>query len=89
MFSTTTTESSITSPMAIARPPRDMRFNVPPKTFRKKNVPATVKGRLTAATMVMRAWRKKRNKMTTANVPPMRMASSTLAIDSFTNSARS
>src|ERR1017187_3712479 len=37
MFSMTTTESSMISPMAIASPPSDIRFSVPPNIFRKKN----------------------------------------------------
>src|SRR5438477_10240979 len=38
MFSTTTTVSSMMRPMATARPPSDIRFNVSPIQYMKRNV---------------------------------------------------
>src|SRR4051812_13913581 len=49
MFSTTTTASSMTRPMATARPPIDIRFTVSPNRRMKRNVEMTVRGRVSAA----------------------------------------
>jgi hypothetical protein len=44
MFSTTTTASSMTRPMATARPPIDIRFTVSPKKRMKRKVETMVRG---------------------------------------------
>jgi hypothetical protein len=89
MFSTTTTASSMTRPMATASPPIDIRLMDPPNTRRNRNVGTTASGSVTAAMMVSRTSRRKAIRTTMARTPPMRIASRTLAIDSATNSARS
>ena len=59
MFSVTTTASSITSPMAIAIPPRLIRLKVRPMSFIPNTVMAMVSGMLAALMAVMRPWRRK------------------------------
>ena len=76
------------SPMAMARPPSDIRLSVPLKIFRKKNVPMTESGREVAATRVVLPSRRKPNRINMASAAPMMMASRTLPIESETNSAR-
>ena len=89
MFSTTTTASSMTRPMATARPPIDIRLIVSPNRRMTTNVVITVSGSVIAATSVSRQSRRNRSRTMTASTPPMRIASRTLAIDARTNSARS
>ncbi len=89
MFSTTTTASSMTRPMATASPPIDIRLIDPPNTCMNTNVGITAIGRVMAAMAVRRASRRKIMSTTTARSPPMRMASRTLSIAERTNSARS
>ena len=89
MFSTTTTASSITRPMATARPPIDMRLIDSPKRRMKRKVETTVSGRVMAETRVTRQSRRKRRRTITARTLPIRMASRTLAMAVATNSARS
>ena len=83
MFSTTTTASSMTRPMATARPPIDIRLIVPPNSRMKTNVGITASGSVTAAISVRRQSRRKTSSTTMARKPPMRIASRTLAIDSL------
>ena len=89
MFSTTTTASSMTRPMATARPPIDIRLTVSEKNCMNRKVEMTVRGRVRAATSVMRQERRNTKSTTMASIPPMRMASRTLAMASATNPARS
>ena len=55
MFSTTTTASSMTRPIATARPPIDIRLIDPPNTLKTTNVGMTASGSVTAAIAVSRA----------------------------------
>ena len=89
MFSTTTTASSMTRPMATARPPIDIRLIVSPKSFMNRNVEMTVRGSVTDATRVTRQSRRKTKSTATASRPPMTMASRTLPMASETKPARS
>jgi hypothetical protein len=89
MFSTTTIASSITRPIAIARPPSDIRLTVPPTSCSTKKVPTSVSGSETAAIAVTRQSRRKATSTSTASSPPIRIASRTLATALRTNSARS
>ena len=89
MFSTTTTASSITRPMATARPPIDITLIVSPSHRITRNVVMTVRGSVTEATRVRRQSRRKTSSTITARTPPTRMASRTLTIAVATNSARS
>jgi hypothetical protein len=79
MFSTTTTASSMTRPMATASPPMDMRLIVSPKSFMKRKVETTVRGRVMAATMVTRQSRRKtrRHRQRAAGWRTLPMASET------------
>ncbi len=88
-FSITTTASSMTSPMATARPPIDIRLIDSPNSSMKRNVAITVSGRVRAAMAVIRQLPRKTMSTTTASRPPTRMASRTLAMAVDTNSARS
>ena len=58
MFSTTTTASSITRPIATASPPIDIRLIDSPNSHMKKNVASTVSGSVLAATSVRRKSRR-------------------------------
>ena len=58
MFSTMTIASSMTRPMAMARPPSDIRLIVPPARCRMKNVPTIVSGSEVAAIEVTRQSRR-------------------------------
>jgi hypothetical protein len=89
MFSTMTIVSSITRPMAMARPPIDIRLMVPPARPRMKNVPTIVSGSEVAAMKVTRQSRRNRMRTRTARKPPMRIASRMLATEARTNAARS
>ncbi len=89
MFSTTTIASSMTRPMATARPPIDIRLIVSPSSRMTRKVGMTVSGSVRAATSVTRQSRRKTSSTSTASRPPMRIASRTLAIGVATNSARS
>ncbi len=89
MFSTITTASSITRPMATARPPIDIRLIDSPNSFMNRKVASTVSGRVIEAMIVTRQSRRKRSSTMTASAPPIRMASRTLAMAVATNSARS
>jgi hypothetical protein len=89
MFSTITTASSITRPMATARPPIDIRLIDSPNSFMNRKVASTVSGRVIEAIRVTRQSRRKRRSTSTARAPPIRMASRTLAMAVATNSARS
>ena len=55
MLSTTTTASSMMSPIATARPPREMRFRLSPASFSPANVPAMLSGMVAAAMAVIRS----------------------------------
>ena len=89
MFSTTTTASSMTRPMATARPPIDMTLIVWPTQRMTRNVVMIVSGSVTEATSVRRQSRRNTSRTITARIAPIRMASRTLIIASVTNSARS
>src|SRR2546425_12738802 len=89
MFSMTTTASSMIRPMAIAKPPSDIKLSEPPKSFRKKKVPTTERGSEVAAISVVRPSRRNTKRISTASRPPSKIASRTFAIALWTNSARS
>ena len=84
MFSTTTIASSMTRPMAIARPPIDMRLIVPPLSCRMKNVPrssaAGCRGDECCPPVAQEDSSTK-----TASTPPIMIASLTLRTASRTN----
>ncbi len=78
MFSTTTMASSMTRPMAAARPPSVIRLKLWPMIQRKRTVTATVTGMTRPAISEERQSRRKRKRMMQASTRPMRMASRTL-----------
>ena len=86
MFSTTTMASSMTRPMAAARPPRVIRLKDCPMAQRKRIVTATVTGITRPATSELDQSRRKRKRIMQASTSPMKMASRTLAMDSRTSS---
>jgi hypothetical protein len=69
--------------------PIDIRFTVSPKKRMKRNVETIVRGRVRAATSVIRQERRNTKRTTTASRPPMTMASGHWPIASDTNPARS
>ena len=85
MFSVITTESSITSPMAIAIAPSVMRLNVCPIRYIANALIASVSGIDEALIAVIRAWRRNNSRMMTARMAPMIIASLTDFIASRTN----
>jgi hypothetical protein len=87
MFSITTTVSSMMRPMATASPPSDIRLSVAPVQFRNRNVIASVVGIARAEMSVARHDRRKANRTSTLNSPPIRMASRTLSTAVRTNAA--
>ncbi len=80
MFSTTTTESSIISPIATAKPPNDIRFSVSPVNRRKKKLIIKLKGIANEASKVARKLLRNISSTSTLKKPPIRIASRTLAI---------
>ena len=87
MFSTTTTASSITRPIAIAIAPRLIRLNVSPVTHITNTVIAIVSGIAVALTAVMRPCRRNTSSTTTASPAPISIASRTDATLSRTSDA--
>src|ERR1019366_7349100 len=85
MFSTTTMASSITSPMAAARPPSVIRLKLWPMPQSTRMVTAMVTGMTRPATSDDVQSRRKRNRMMQARISPMKMASRTLEIESRTS----
>ena len=80
MFSTTTTESSMISPIATASPPSDIRFSVSPVRRRNTKLMIRLKGIDKAAISVARMLLRNTSRISTLNRPPMRIASRTLSI---------
>jgi hypothetical protein len=87
MFSVTTTESSITRPIAIAIAPSVMRLNVWPTIHMTSTVIASVIGIDAALIAVIRHRRRNRNSTTTASIAPTTIASRTDSVASRTRLA--
>ena len=60
-FSTTTTAASTSMPIAMARPPSDIRLAVSPYQRISTKVPKADSGRITATTSAARSWPRKIN----------------------------
>ena len=87
MASTTTIASSITSPIATARPPIDMRFRLWPSSAIGTKVMPRVSGTASAATRPARRSRRNSAITATQSAMPTRIASRTDRIDSSTSAA--
>ena len=85
MFSMTTTVSSMMRPMATARPPSDIRLSVSPVRARNTKVIVRLNGMASEAMSVARTLFKNNSKMPTLKMPPMRIASRTLAMAVLTS----
>ena len=85
MFSTTTMASSMTRPMAAARPPSVIRLKLCPIAQSTRIVTATVTGMTRPAISDEVQSRRKRNRMMQARMSPMKMASRTLEMLSRTS----
>ena len=87
MFSTSTTESSTNSPMAIAKPPKVMTLMVCPIHLKMSTVKASDKGIASKEIAVVRVDNKNANSTITTRIDPSISASVTLSTDALIKSA--
>ena len=87
MFSTSTTASSTSSPMAIARPPSVMTLSDWPSSLKISTVTASDSGMAISEISVVRADSRKANSTIATMMAPSRSASLTLPIEASMKSA--
>ena len=89
IFSIITTEPSTIMPMAMANPPRDMRFADMPIHCMAINVVRAATGSVAATIRALLILPRKRKRMTTTRIPPSSRAFVIVPMQAFTSSVLS